>query len=126
MNKVVHFEIPVDDLKRAKDFYATVFGWGMNDYGGEVTLVTTVDSDENGPKVPGAINGDLYPRTDTNSHPSVVMDVESIDEHLEKITAAGGKVIKGKQEMAGMGYYASFADSEGNVLGLWQTIKKGE
>ena len=26
MNKVVHFEIPVDDVKRAQKFYGEVFG----------------------------------------------------------------------------------------------------
>lgn len=29
MNKVVHFEIPVDDLERAQKFYKSVFGWKM-------------------------------------------------------------------------------------------------
>jgi predicted enzyme related to lactoylglutathione lyase len=32
MGKVVHFEIPADNLQRAKKFYSTVFGWTMNDY----------------------------------------------------------------------------------------------
>ena len=124
MNKVVHFEIPADNLGRAKIFYASVFGWTTQDFGEDVSLVTTVESDDNGPKIPGAINGDLYKRTSTNPHPSVVMDVDSIDDYLKKIEAAGGKVIKEKQEMAGMGYYASFADTEGNTLGLWESIKK--
>lgn len=125
MNKVVHFELPAEDLKRSKDFYSTVFGWATQDFGADVAMVTTVDSDDNGPKVPGAINGDIFQKTaDSNQHPSIVMEVDSIDEYLKKIEAAGGKIIKGKQEMAGMGYYASFADTEGNVLGLWETIKK--
>ncbi len=29
MDSVVHFEIPVDDLERAKGFYATVFDWDL-------------------------------------------------------------------------------------------------
>ena len=29
MGKVVHFEIPADDLDRAKSFYGTVFGWQL-------------------------------------------------------------------------------------------------
>ena len=27
MDKVIHFEIPVDDAKRAQDFYKNIFGW---------------------------------------------------------------------------------------------------
>ena len=29
MDGVVHFEIPVDDLERAKAFYGTVFDWEL-------------------------------------------------------------------------------------------------
>ena len=122
MNNVVHFEIPAEDLKRAKDFYSTVFGWGMQDYGDEVTLVTTVESDDNGPKTPGAINGDLYKKTELGRYPSVVMGVDSIDEYVKKIEAAGGKILS-RQEIPDMGYMASFQDTEGNVLGIWQKMK---
>ncbi|MGZ5352830.1 MAG: VOC family protein, partial [Actinomycetota bacterium] len=31
MNKVVHFEIPVDDVERASAFYASIFGWELQD-----------------------------------------------------------------------------------------------
>ena len=29
MPKVVHFEIPAEDLDRAKNFYGSVFGWKL-------------------------------------------------------------------------------------------------
>ena len=29
MGKVVHVEIPADDLDRAKSFYGNVFGWQL-------------------------------------------------------------------------------------------------
>ena len=32
LNRVIHFEIPADNLARAKKFYSTVFGWKINDY----------------------------------------------------------------------------------------------
>ena len=32
MNKVQHFEIPADDIARAKKFYAQVFDWEFEDY----------------------------------------------------------------------------------------------
>ena len=31
MRKVVHFEIPADDLERAKSFYGSIFGWDLQD-----------------------------------------------------------------------------------------------
>ncbi len=61
MDKVVHFEIPVDDLDRAKSFYGSVFGWqlqtmsDMNDY--TIAMTTAVDQQTQSPTEPGAING---------------------------------------------------------------------
>ena len=67
MDKVVHFEIPVDDRARAKEFYGSVFDWDVEDQdiGGSVyTTATTVAVDEKmTPKEPGAINGGLMDRT---------------------------------------------------------------
>lgn len=125
MNKVVHFEIPADDLERAKKFYADVFGWNIVPFDNETVMVATTDSDEQtmAPKEPGAINGDISRRIPTFQHPVVVMDVPSIDEHMEKIEAAGGKKIGEKAEIPQMGWYQYFEDPEGNVLGVWENLK---
>jgi len=32
MGRVVHFEIHVDDIERAKAFYGSVFGWTFQDW----------------------------------------------------------------------------------------------
>ena len=34
MDKVVHFEIPADDLGRAQKFYKSGFGWNMDQFPG--------------------------------------------------------------------------------------------
>ena len=45
MGKVVHFEIPADDLDGAKSFYGNVFGWQLFTMempgGGDYTSATT-------------------------------------------------------------------------------------
>ena len=41
MGRLVHFEIHVDDMERAKKFYGEVFGWSFQDwteYAGMPTL----------------------------------------------------------------------------------------
>jgi hypothetical protein len=44
MDKVVHFEIPADDVARAKDFYGSDFGWRLDDMEGmDYTIVRTVE-----------------------------------------------------------------------------------
>jgi uncharacterized protein len=125
MNRVVHFEIPVDDMEAAKRFYGEVFGWGLEAYGdGDdyfMAMTTEVGSDFR-PTEPGAINGALMKRPGDAPAPVLVMEVDSIDEHLGKVEAAGGEVVRPKSEVPSMGYYAYVRDGQGNVIGLWETM----
>ena len=112
-------------------FYSRVFGWQTNQLGpemGSYTVVTTTDSDENGPKRPGAINGGFYMRTSAapEQSPSVVIAVEDVDAAIAAIEAAGGKVAGPPQEIPGIGLYASFHDSEGNRLSMLQAAPRGD
>ena len=126
MNKVVHFEIPYDDQQRAQKFYQEVFGWQITKFlDMDYYLATTTPSDENmRPKELGAINGGLLKKDPTGQHPVLVIDVPSIDEHIKKIESAGGKVVMPKMEIGDFGLYARVADTEGNVIGIWQLLKK--
>ena len=47
------------------------------------------------PREPGAINGGLFPRPKEAPHPTLYVDVNSIDEALKKVKAGGGKVGQG-------------------------------
>jgi predicted enzyme related to lactoylglutathione lyase len=124
MRKVVHFEIPADDVERAKNFYGSIFGWQLHDVPGMdyTSLVTTpVDEQNQMPREPGAINGGLFRRSaDAPSTPVVTIDVDSVDNALKQIEAAGGRVVQPRVELPGMGAFAYFTDPEGNVLGLWE------
>jgi hypothetical protein len=129
MNKVVHFEIPADDLERAKKFYS-IFDWQLADWpmpdGSVYVGARTVDVDEKThlPKEPGAINGGITKRTSYAATPQFTILVPSIDDYAVKIKAAGGKLVQDKMNMADAGYYAYFKDSEGNLFSLWEDIKK--
>lgn len=128
MDKVLHFEIPVDDVARAKGFYSSVFDWQLFDAdmgGGNVyTTVTTTPIDEQTriPTEPGAINGGLMRRTPDTPAPVITIGVEKIDEALKKIEAGGGVVVQPRTEIQDMGAFAYFKDTEGNVVGLWETF----
>lgn len=126
MGEVVHFEIPADDLPRAKKFYSTVFGWKASDVPEmEYVMLGTTESDENGmPKQPGAINGGMMKRQDPLKHPVVTIDVENIDDALGKVKKNGGQVVREKLSIGDMGFTAYIRDSEGNVIGLWQNPSK--
>ena len=127
MDQVVHFEIPVDDDARAKSFYGSVFGWGLDDadMGGGVTYTTvmTVPVDERMmPTEPGAINGGLMQRSKDTPTPVITIGVDAIDDTMKKIEAGGGTVVQPRTEIPNMGAYAYFKDTEGNVVGLWETM----
>jgi predicted enzyme related to lactoylglutathione lyase len=129
MDKVTHFHIPVDDMVRAKKFYKSIFGWEIKEtgMGMDYQLVTTVAVDEKGmQREPGAINGALYLREKPEECPAIVINVPSIDEDLKKIEKAGGRVIWPKSPVGDFGFYAQVADTEGNVVGLWEDVKKSE
>jgi len=125
MNPVVHFEMPAEDRKRMADFYTQVFGWQTQMLGpemGEYVLVATTESDEDGPKKRGAINGGFYPKKEDwpAPYPSVVIAVEDIKESMKRVADAGGRVLGEPMEIPGVGQYVSFFDTEGNRVSMLQ------
>jgi uncharacterized protein len=126
--RVVHFEVPFDDGDRARGFYKEVFGWQvqtMPEMGG-YTLVMSGPSGDTGPTEAGFINGGMLSRDQAATPgPVIVVDVESIDQSLEKIGGLGGATVVGKTPVGDMGFAAYFKDPEGNVVGLWETAGQG-
>jgi hypothetical protein len=127
MGKVVHFEIPADDIPRAKEFYGSIFGWQLQDMdtgGADYTIVMTtpVDQQTQLPTEPGAINGGMMKRADDTPSPVITIEVDSIDDALKQIEAGGGGVVRPRTEIPGMGAFAYFKDTEANVVGLWESL----
>ena len=127
MNPVVHFEMPAEDRKRMIEFYAKTFGWEANQLGpemGNYVVVMTAESDKNGPLEKGRINGGFYDRFDKTNAPSIVIAVDDVKEHKQKVIDAGGKFLGGQgaefDDIPGVGLYASFIDTEGNRVGMLQ------
>jgi len=123
-NPIVHFEIPADDVARARTFYASVFGWKIKQFpmppgGPEYYGVTTRKDGEDG------INGGLMKRNMPGQPFANYVAVKSIDDFAGKIQANGGTLIMPRQEIApGMGSIAVFKDTEGNMMGLYQPSKQ--
>jgi predicted enzyme related to lactoylglutathione lyase len=126
MRKVVHFEIPAEDLSRAKAFYGDTFGWRLETMpmgGGDYTMLTTTPVDEESwrPTEAGAINGGMMQRTPETPAPVITIDVDAIDDSLKAIEAAGGSTVTPRTPIPGMGAFAYFKDTEGNVMGLFES-----
>ena len=123
-NPVVHFELPAENKKRMVDFYVKTFGWKAEHLGSEnnYVVVSTTETEKGRPKNPGAINGGIYQKTEDmgEQHPSVVIAVDDIHEHMKKVEHAGGKILGKPMEIPHVGIYVSFVDTEGNRLSMLQ------
>lgn len=114
--RVMWFTLPADDPKQAIAFYEKVFGWTIVKWEGHFDYwrITTGPDDEPG------INGAITPRM---THEQVTTDtiaVESLDDSLEQIVAAGGTITQPKQAIPGIGYIGYCTDTEGNLFGVIQ------
>jgi len=111
-HNIIHFEIPADDLERAKRFYQELFGWKIEPAQGGYNLITV---GEPGP------NGGMMARQAPGAGITVYINVESVDDYSRKLRSLGGTVIVPKMAVPTMGYFAVFQDTEGNALALWET-----
>ena len=144
MGRVVHFEIPAGDTKRAVDFYGKAFGWKFEKWPGpmEYWLVSTGDA-----AAPG-INGgtpsgsaasaatrsgrmqstvsrrwlccSVLPSGSTVKSTTNTIQVDSVDTAAAAVKSAGGKQLSPKNAIPGVGYFAYCEDTEGNVFGVMQ------
>lgn len=124
--RVVHFEIPADNLTRAQDFYREAFGWTITPAPDmNYTMVATTPTDASGmPKEAGSINGGMMTRQGPITSPVITIEVDDIDATLPRIEQLGGAVAMPKRAIGDMGFAAYFTDPEGNLLGLWEEARK--
>ena len=110
-NPVVHFEILGRDGEALKAFYQTAFGWNVNsdnpmNYG----LV-----ENEGEGIGGGIGG-----RESDDQPGAMfyIQVPDLQAALDAVEAAGGKTVREPMEIPDMVSLATFADPDGNVIGL--------
>ncbi len=120
MSRVVHFEIPADDPKRAIKFYEKVFDWQFEKWDGPVEywLIMTGEEDKPG------IDGGLARRENPTTNVENTIDVKDLDASLAIVKNHGGEVIRPKMAVPGVGWMAYIKDTEGNVFGLMQSDEK--
>ncbi|WP_270181249.1 VOC family protein [Alkalihalobacillus sp. CinArs1] len=125
MGRVIHFEVHVDDMERAKKFYGEVFGWTFEDWSEYAGMpyfgVVTGDSNELG--INGALMQRQTPPPEVNSAMNgyaCTMGSEDIDATEKIILANGGKVALAKYALPGMAWQAYYMDTEGNIFGVHQ------
>jgi len=126
MDRVCHFEVPYSEKERMEKFYGGVFGWQFSPAPGDIPYtfaITTELNDEFKPKEAGGINGGTYPRgPEGATSPLLVLEVESCEQRIKDVEAAGGSKVMGPMNVGDMGIYAQVKDTEDNIIGLWQPL----
>jgi predicted enzyme related to lactoylglutathione lyase len=131
MPTIVHFEIPADDIERAKKFYNNLFGWKIEKWPGtdnskltsaatgqpiEYWMINTTDDKGN-----KAVGGGMMKRQMPEHHITNYINVNSVDEYASKVEKGGGRVVAPKHAVPGMGYFALCLDTENNVFAIWES-----
>jgi predicted enzyme related to lactoylglutathione lyase len=101
-----------EDCRATGRFYATVFGWLVDDDG------TTVRFREPSGRLGGAFRGDLPAAA---SGPVLYLAATDAATLLGHIRAAGGQIVLERTLIApGVGWRAMFVDPAGSTLGLFE------
>lgn len=112
----VHIEVASSDPARTKKFFEEVFDWEFESHP-EMDYHTYV-----APSGPGG--GLMSPME--NQSPGLLNYLLShnIDEDVKKIEQAGGRVVRPKQDIPGVGAWALFEEPTGIVLALFEATHK--
>jgi predicted enzyme related to lactoylglutathione lyase len=117
INKLKYFILPVEDIDRAKSFYLRTFGWD-------------IDEDENidGYHTIEVGDGEDYEGYFVKSkdisklNKQLIIGVKSVDAKISLIEKNGGEIVEEPKKLNKKGNVAYFKDTEGNILGLMDSI----
>ena len=112
---IVWFEIPADNVERAKAFYADLFGWKIEKFPGpmEYWHIDTGGAND-------TPDGGLMKRQQAQQGITNYIGVPSVDQFMAKVQKLGGKVCMPKTAVPQMGYFAVCQDTENNTFALWE------
>ncbi|WP_082233039.1 VOC family protein [Halobacillus massiliensis] len=125
MGRVVHFEIHVDDMERARKFYGDIFEWTFEDwseYAG-MPYLGAVTGEEKNMGINGALMKRQGPPPEANQPLNgfaCTLEVTDYDSIEAKIIDHGGKVAVPKHALPGMAWQGYYLDTEGNIFGIHQ------
>lgn len=117
-NRVIHFEIPADNVEKSVSFYSKVFGWTFSQFNNQdYWLAHTGSNEEEG--INGAIMKKKHP-----DHPFTnTIKVECLDETIKTIEQEGGKIVVPKMPIPTVGWLLFFKDLDNNIFGVMQEDK---
>ena len=113
---IVWFEIPADDIQRAKTFYGSLFGWKFAKLPAAVPDYWHIDTGGKDASPDGGLMSRMHPAQSITNY----VAVSSVSKAVAKVQKLGGTICKPKTAVAGMGYFVLCKDTEGNTFALWE------
>jgi predicted enzyme related to lactoylglutathione lyase len=112
---IVWFEIPADNVERARTFYSALFGWKIKQFPGmpDYWHIDTGGGDD-------TPDGGLMKRRHPHQLITSYVSVASVDKSAAKVEKLGGKICVPKTAVPQMGYFAVCQDEENNTFALWE------
>jgi uncharacterized protein len=119
-NPFVHVELTTHDLPKAKQFYAALFGWQLQDMpmseGKSYTMINVGDG----------TGGGMMSAPDPGIPPHWLpyVAVDDIVASTKRAKELGATLIMDVTPVADYGKFSIFKDPTGAVLAMWQSIRK--
>jgi len=116
-NQINWFEIPVNNMERAKRFYTSVLACDFTDFDTDESKMAIFHGNMDRYGATGCLveYNDVRPSVNGTV---IYFSCDNLNEALEHIENNGGKVIIPKTDIGENGFFAHFIDSEGNRIAL--------
>jgi predicted enzyme related to lactoylglutathione lyase len=115
-HSVCHIEWSSTDLKRTEAFLSGLFGWEFKRWGEDYLLFNTPEGPNGGiMKVDKLLPG---------KSPYIYIHVDDVEPYLDKAKELGGGIDTPKKEIPKVGWFAHILDPDGNIIGLFEDLKK--
>lgn len=115
-----YFEIPVNNMDRAMNFYSNIFECDFikdTIHGNDMAFFPFNEKCQG---ITGALaKGSIYKPSISGS--LIYLSTSNLDQTIQKVTEVGGEILFPKSEVPGYGWVAEFKDCEGNRVALFQT-----
>lgn len=118
---IVWFEIPADNVARARKFYSALFGWKIKQFPGakDYWHIDVGGADR-------MRDGGMLARKHPEQPITNYISVPSVVKAMAKVKKLGGCVCVPKTAVPKMGYFAICCDTEDNTFALWEMDEKAQ
>ena len=95
MSTIVHFDVPADNVERAKKFYSTLLGWKFESFPEmQYNLITTTNLEGN-----FGVGGGMGKRMDPSQRIVNYFGVKSIDTAIKQVKSLGGTLLTCRRQV---------------------------